>query len=229
MPNFSATARVAGTTEQPGCDCENSLESSVSSECASMPLMNAASGGLAVIFEATIVDVLSVLKSRAYANAARAGGRSDPEIMAANVSRIWCLAFSTTSSGRARPAASLIYALSLAITGLTLSAANTPLGIAAAAMLHPARCSRLRRLKLPPLLAGRLLEFRWCRMVFLPRNPNMFAAARESNTALSLTSHLPLANSHMKEFPSRACVVLDFVYNWGGSSVRVGYVIRVLH
>jgi len=47
--------------------------------------------------------------------------------MAANVSRIWCFAFSTTSSGRARPPASLMYALSLAITGLTLSAANTPL------------------------------------------------------------------------------------------------------
>src|ERR1700731_3270499 len=160
MPNFSPAAREAGTTEQPGCDCENSLESSVSSECASMPLMNAASGGLAVIFEATIVDVLSVLKSRAYANAARAGGRSDPEIMAANVSRIWCLAFSTTSSWRARPAASLIYALSLAITGLMLSATHTPPGNAAAATDHPALCRRLRRLSLAPLFDGGILAFR---------------------------------------------------------------------
>jgi len=53
-----------------------------------MPLMKAASGGLAVNFEAAIVQVLSDVKSRAYWNAARAGGRSDPEIMAANVSRM---------------------------------------------------------------------------------------------------------------------------------------------
>src|SRR5216683_7392959 len=103
--------------------------------------------------------------------------------MAANVSRIWCFAFSTTSSGRARPPASLMYVLSLAITGLTLSAANTPPGIAAAATVHPARCSRLRRLRLPPLLADGLVFFLRFRILFPPRNPNMLAAAQESDTA----------------------------------------------
>ena len=41
--------------------------------------------------------------------------------MAAKVSRMWCLAFSITSSGSARLPASLMYVLSLAITGLTSS------------------------------------------------------------------------------------------------------------
>src|SRR5580700_7656827 len=116
-----------------------------------MPFTNAASGGLAVIFEATIVQVLSEVKSRAYCNAARDGGKSEPEIMAANVSRMWCLAFSTTSGGRSRPPASLMYALSLAITGLTLSAANSALGNAAAAAVHLARCKSARRLSPAPL------------------------------------------------------------------------------
>src|SRR5215471_5824558 len=41
--------------------------------------------------------------------AKRPGGRSEPEIMAANVSRTTCLVFSTTSSGSLRVDASLMY------------------------------------------------------------------------------------------------------------------------
>src|ERR1700752_4732786 len=58
-----------------------------------------------------------------------------------------------------------MYALSLAMTGLILSAANNPAGNTAAAAVHPARCSRLRRLSpKPPFACGTLL-FRCCRIL----------------------------------------------------------------
>src|SRR5579872_2424260 len=66
--------------------------------------------------------------------------------MAANVSRMWCFAFSITSSGRSRLRASLIYVLSRAITGLTSAAATSGKhGNAAAALIHATRCNMLRR------------------------------------------------------------------------------------
>ena len=55
MPKRSLAANAAGTTEHPGCDCEGACESSVSSECASMALLNAASTGLQTTFDATTV------------------------------------------------------------------------------------------------------------------------------------------------------------------------------
>src|SRR6267154_2646506 len=48
-------AKAAGITAQPGCDCEGAWESSVSSACASMPLVRAASIGPQAKFEATTV------------------------------------------------------------------------------------------------------------------------------------------------------------------------------
>src|ERR1700680_3699520 len=109
--------------------------------------------------------------------------------MAANVSRIWCFAFSTTSSGRAWPPASLIYVLSLAITGL-ISAANTPLGSAAAAIVHPARCRRLRRLRLPSLFARGMLAFRLRPIVLSPAIFVFDLAWGRKNLPLALRSHV---------------------------------------
>src|ERR1700730_8962342 len=51
--------------------------------------------------------------------AARPGGRPEPEIIAANVSRTCSLAFSVTSSGSARALAAPIYVLSCCMIGLT--------------------------------------------------------------------------------------------------------------
>lgn len=64
-----------------------------------MPLISAASSGLAVIVDAAIVAVVSLIQSLANLSAACAGGGLDPEIVAAKVSRMWYSACSITSSG----------------------------------------------------------------------------------------------------------------------------------
>src|SRR5436190_11836438 len=78
------------------------------------------------------------------------GGRSAPEIIAASVSRIMNLVFSTTASGSARSAAPLMNVLSVVITSLTsaASAASKPNSgrKAAAANTPPADCNSRRRL-----------------------------------------------------------------------------------
>src|SRR5438309_3208449 len=74
--------------------------------------------------------IASELKRRACRRQIRSGNHG------ARVSRMWCFAFSTISSGSFWPQASLIYVLSRAITGLTSGAARTPFGNAAAAMVQ---------------------------------------------------------------------------------------------
>jgi hypothetical protein len=68
-------------------------------------------------FEPATVAVPFPLSARAYRSAACPGASSDPEIIAAKVSRMWCFACSTTSAGRARAAAPAMYELSVIITG----------------------------------------------------------------------------------------------------------------
>src|SRR5690349_7972576 len=106
LPHFSPTASAAGTTEQPGCDCDGGCVSSVSSECASMPLASAASIGP----QTTVLPATAETRSPPYDLAKLIanfpGGSSDPEIAAASVSRIMCFVFSTTASGSGRRAAS---------------------------------------------------------------------------------------------------------------------------
>src|SRR5262245_14293431 len=116
MPNASPAASAAGTTAHPGCDCENECETSVSSAWAITPLASAASAGPAVGMEPVIVATPVPLCALAYRIAAWPGGSSDPEIIAANVSAMWCIAYSTTSAGSSRVAAPLIYVLSAFMT-----------------------------------------------------------------------------------------------------------------
>ena len=75
------------------------------------------------------------------------GGSTDPEIIAANVSRMWCLVASIASAGTARDAASAIYALSASMTGAVASgvAATERPGMAAAASNPPAPRNNARR------------------------------------------------------------------------------------
>ena len=106
MPQFSPTASAAGTTEHPGCDCDGGCVSSVSSECASMPLASAASIGPQTTLLPATLEIVSPPYVRAKLIANLPGGSSEPEIAAASVSRIMCFVFSTTASGRGRRAAS---------------------------------------------------------------------------------------------------------------------------
>ena len=82
----------------PGCDCDAEWESSVSSAWASTPLASAASIGAATRLEPATVAVPCPLNPRAYRSAACPGGSSEPEIIAAKVSTMWCFACSTTSA-----------------------------------------------------------------------------------------------------------------------------------
>jgi hypothetical protein len=75
--------------------------------------------------------------------AKRPGGSSEPEIIAASVSRIMCLVFSTTSAGSAWPAASLMKVLSLVMIGLT--AAGFVWARAALAVNSPPAAYRISR------------------------------------------------------------------------------------
>ena len=52
------------------------------------------------------------------------GGSSEPEIMAAKVSRIICLVFSMTGAGRGRSPAEAMYSLRVVIMGLMGAAAR---------------------------------------------------------------------------------------------------------
>ncbi len=106
MPHFSPTASADGTTEQPGCDCDGGCVSSVSSECASIPFASAASIGPQTTADPATVATFSPPYVFAKLIANFPGGSSEPEIMAANVSRIICFVFSTTASGRGRVPAS---------------------------------------------------------------------------------------------------------------------------
>src|SRR2546427_2280731 len=100
------------------------------------------------ILEATTVATFSPPYARANWIAARPGGSSAPEIMAANVSRMWCFAFSITSGGSVRFRASLMYVLTRVITGLAGSpAATTGIGNIAAAMTPPTFLNKLRRVR----------------------------------------------------------------------------------
>ena len=122
--------------------------------------MSAASIGPQRVFEHATVDTSLPAYARANLSAATPGGSSDPEIIAANVSRMCCFASSVTSSGRERSRASLIYALSSAITDLVVSAETavraegaaipSSRGIAADAITNPARFKSERRLRIAP-------------------------------------------------------------------------------
>ena len=111
--------------------------------------MNAASSGVAVIFEPMIVAAPFALAapatSFAYASAAFAGPSSTPETADAIVSRMWNFACSTAASGSARCAASAMYVLSVVIIALGGGAAVTILGTARAAADQPAAWSTRRR------------------------------------------------------------------------------------
>ncbi len=153
MPNRSPAASAAGTTAQPGCDSDGACESSVSSDCASTPLASAASIGPHTTFEHTTVATFSPPYARANSIAARPGGSSAPETIAATVSSTCCFTASTTVSGKARARASLMYPLSFAITGLTVSVSAASAGQgrhAAATIAQPACISTLRRLNFAP-------------------------------------------------------------------------------
>jgi len=154
---LSPAANVAGTTAQPGSIAKNSLESSVSSACASIPLMNRPPGTRGH-FRCNDRRRLVGCKIAGIRNAARAGGRSDPEIMAAKRVEDMVLRLLDHFIRRARPPASLIYALSLAMTGLTVSAANNPLGNAGRGG-HP-RVGAGRAYSCPPMFAFPILAFR---------------------------------------------------------------------
>lgn len=135
-----------------------------------MALAKAASIGLQRISEAATVAMGSPRWVRAKRRANWPARRCDPEIMAAIVSSVCCLVFSITSSGKVRSPASLMYALSLAITGLTSCAINFARpGNAAAAMAHPACCNRLRRVRFVPSQFTEILAFRSVRIWFLYR------------------------------------------------------------
>src|SRR6266850_2336924 len=118
------------------------------------------------MFEETTVATSLPPYARTNSIAARPGRISEPEIMAAIVSKICCFAFSTTSSGSARSLASLMYLLSLSITGLTPCAASsslaaalaaaTPGGRAVDANARPASSSRERRVRTAPPLPASL-------------------------------------------------------------------------
>src|SRR5215471_9353294 len=104
--------------------------------------------------------------------ALRPGTKSEPETMAAIVSRMWCLVSSNGSSGKARPAASAIYVLSVSITELTWSEANAAgSDRAQAASIHPLRRNQSRRVRLTPwprLLCSNL-GFRACILLLSAR------------------------------------------------------------
>ena len=102
MPTASPIASAAGTTDAPGCDCDALCESSVSSECASTPLTSAASTAPVTVLEATTVATGRPASARASVSAARPGGSSAPEIIAATVSSTWWTVCSTIASGSAR-------------------------------------------------------------------------------------------------------------------------------
>src|SRR5215467_4229170 len=145
MLHFSPTASAEGTTEQPGCDCDGGCVSSVSSEWASMPFASAASIGPQRTFDATTVETFSPPYARANLIANFPGGRSDPEMAAASVSRIMCFVFSTTPSGSARPPADAMYSESVVISGLTFAPiANSSRGIIETTTAPPAVFRRSR-------------------------------------------------------------------------------------
>src|SRR6267142_480654 len=133
------------------------------------PFASAASIGPQRTFEAAIVETFSPPYARANWIAERPGASSEPEMMAANVSSMCCFAFSRTSPGSARPCASLIYVLRLVMTGPGGSpAAPTRAGSIAAAIVAPAPCKRLRRVRrlsfpmaLCSFVIGSLLLFTW--------------------------------------------------------------------
>src|SRR5947207_10745594 len=82
----------------------------------------------------------------------RPGGRSDPETMAAIVSRMWCFVSRSTLSGSARLRAPAKYELSFSMTELTAgltswAAAIAIRGNAAAAEIHAACCNQFRRVR----------------------------------------------------------------------------------
>src|SRR5690242_5348213 len=150
MPKRSPAASAAGTAAQPGCDCDGGCVSSVSSACARMPLASAASIGPHRIEEPATVQIGLPLYAPTNSIANLPGGSSDPEIMAASVSRIMNFVFSTTGSGSVRIAAPAMNVLSVVITSLTSAAsATSPTNWgrnAAAASNAPVDCSNVRRL-----------------------------------------------------------------------------------
>ena len=97
----SAIASAAGTMPQPGWVSDGACESSVSSACASMPLASAA-------FTAVVTMLLPI--TQRFLDAAERlrrkrslfcpAARREPETIAAIVSRMWCLVFSTTACGK---------------------------------------------------------------------------------------------------------------------------------
>ena len=102
LPAFSAMARAAGATEQPGWDLVTGSKSSVSSAWPNIPLPSAA----------LTADVLMSLASNdasgvppckpMYLMVISPGFSRAPETTAARLSRILCLAARATSGGRLR-------------------------------------------------------------------------------------------------------------------------------
>jgi hypothetical protein len=90
-----------------------------------MPLTSAASIGPQTTFDAISVEIFSPPYARAKLIANWPGGRSDPEMAAASVSRIMCFVFSTTASGSGRAPADAMYSESVVISGLTFAPAAT--------------------------------------------------------------------------------------------------------
>jgi hypothetical protein len=152
MPKRSPTASAAGIAAQPGCDCDGGWVSSVSSACARIPLASAASIGPQRTDAPATVQIALPLYARTNWIANLPGGSSEPEIMAARVSRIMNFVFSTTGSGSGRVAAPAMNVLSVVMTSLTSAASATSSANsgrnAAVANNAPVDCSNLRRLTL---------------------------------------------------------------------------------
>ena len=99
-------------------------------------------------------DPLAAIRAREL-DRELAGRQLGPEIMAASVSRIMCLVFSTTASGSAREPAALMYVLSVVMIGLTAPgfaaaapscAARATFGATTDAASTPPACLRRSRL-----------------------------------------------------------------------------------
>ena len=104
-PSRSATASAAGTIWHPGCVSEGACESSVSSECASIPLASAALMAVVATLDPTTVLSGGPPWSRANATASFPGFNCAPVAIAASVSSKWCFVFSSTSAGSSRASA----------------------------------------------------------------------------------------------------------------------------
>ena len=109
IPNCSAEAKAAGTTEHPRCVSDGAFEivgfvgmsqHAVRERRFHRAARNIRSGDGS--------DFLAAIRSDETNRRAASGGKAEPETMAAKVSRMCCFNFSSTSSGSARPPALLM-------------------------------------------------------------------------------------------------------------------------